>query len=103
MPNQHFFLKLIPPRATFVEDMTHTERQLMQDHAAYMRGLFNGGKVLIYGPVKAATGAFGIGVLEAENEAEARLMMDNDPTILAGMNTFEISPMVVAAARGTQD
>ena len=103
MPRFFYYLKLIPPRTTFVEDMTANERKLMQEHAAYMKQLFAAGNVVIYGPVKAADGPFGMGVLEAENEGEARKMIDNDPTILAGMNTYEISPMVIGAARGTKD
>jgi len=103
MPRYFYYLKLIPPRTTFVEDMTSSERKLMQEHAAYMKQLFVEGNVLIYGPVKAAAGPFGMGVLEAENEGEARKMIDNDPTIRAGMNTFQLSPMVVGAARGTKD
>lgn len=103
MPRFFYYLKLIPPRTTFVEDMTPNERQLMQQHAAYMKQQFAAGNVVIYGPVKAADGPFGMGVLEAENEGEARRMIDNDPTILAGMNTYEICPMVIGAARGTKD
>jgi hypothetical protein len=29
MPKQHYFFKLIPPRPTFMKDMTDEERRLM--------------------------------------------------------------------------
>jgi uncharacterized protein len=103
MQRYFYYLKLIPPRTTFVDDMTQEERRLMQQHSEYMKRLFASGSVLIYGPVKHSDGPFGMGVLEAENEGEARKLIDNDPTVRAGMNTYEISPMVVGAARGTRD
>lgn len=97
---KHFFLKLVPPRATFPYDITDAEKALMGQHAAYMKGEFEAGRVLVYGPVLAPTNAFGLAVLEVEDEAEARRMLDADPTVLAGLNRYEIFPMMVAAARG---
>lgn len=99
MPDQQYFLKLIPPRATFPGDMNDRERTLMQEHAVYMRGYFEARKLLIYGPVMAPGGAFGMGVMTVSGEAEARRIMDDDPTVRAGLNRYEISPMTVAAAR----
>jgi hypothetical protein len=34
-----------------------------------------------------------------ENEAEVRAFGENDPSVLVGLNRFEISPMRVTAAR----
>ena len=99
MSKQHYFCRLIPPRPTFVQDMTDAERQLMGEHARYLRERFDAGEVLIYGPVMAVGGPFGMTVLEVSDEAEARHVFENDPTIQAGMNTFEINPMKVGAAR----
>lgn len=98
MANQHFFLKLIPPRPTFVLDMTDAERRAMGEHAAYMKSLFDAGKVLIYGPVM-STQPFGMGVFEVADEAEVRRIMDKDPTVVAGINTYEVSAMRIGAAR----
>ena len=49
--------------------------------------------------VLAQEGAFGIGILEVENEVEAREFGENDPSVLAGLNRFEIAPMKVTNAR----
>jgi uncharacterized protein len=98
-----FYMKLIPPRPTFPADMTDTERGLMQQHAVYMRELFDAGRVLVYGPVMAATGAFGMGVLDAADEVDARSMLEADPTIVAGMNTYELWPMHLGGAQGRRD
>ena len=99
MSSQHFFLKLIGPRPTFPMDITEAERALMQQHAAYLNEHFAAGRVLVYGPVMAATGAFGMGVIETPTEEEARQIMDADPSVKAGLNTYEVSPMRVIAAR----
>jgi hypothetical protein len=100
MGKQHFFVKLIPPRATFPMDMTPEERGLMQEHSRYTRERFDAGKILLYGPVMAPGGAFGMAVFEAVDEAEVRQVLENDPTVLAGLNKFEIHPMRVGAAQG---
>jgi len=99
MEKQCFYFQLTPPRASFVQDMTADERALMAKHAAYFADLFATGKLLIYGPVLASLGPFGMAVLEVADEAEAQQICESDPTIRAGLNSFSISPMKVAAAR----
>lgn len=104
MNKRHYFAKLIPPRPTFALDMDDSERALMHEHAHYFGEHFKAGRVLVFGPVLAADGAYGMAILEAGDEAEARAMLERDPTVLAGLNRFEIAPMrVVAAARAKAD
>jgi uncharacterized protein YciI len=43
------------------------------------------GKVVVYGPVKDGTGAWGLGVFEAGSEAEVREIAEADPAISSGM------------------
>jgi uncharacterized protein YciI len=99
MDKQHFFFKLIPPRTTFPGDASAEELALMKQHADYFAGLFSEGKALLYGPVLSSAGTFGIAILEAENEAQAREIAANDPSVLGGLNRFEVAPMRVSAAR----
>jgi uncharacterized protein len=99
MSKQHFYFKLIPPRATFPGDITDKERALMDDHGTYCERQFAAGKLLAYGPVMAPGGAFGCAILEVAGETEARQFGENDPSVRAGMNRFEIYPMHVANAR----
>ena len=102
MAKQHYFFKLIAPRSTFPGDITEAERRLMDEHFRYFQEHFAAGRVLIFGPVMAAGGAFGLGVLEVENEDEARKFGERDPSVKAGLNRFEIAPMRVAAARAME-
>jgi uncharacterized protein len=99
MAKQYFYVRLIPPRPTFASDMNADERALMQQHSVYLRGQFDQGKVLIFGPVLDPTDNFGMAVLEVRDISEAQELMEQDPTVVAGMNRFRIAPMVVGAAR----
>jgi uncharacterized protein YciI len=102
MAKQHFYVRLIPPRPTFASDMSAEERAMMQQHVVYFRGLFDQGKVLIFGPVLDPTDNFGMGVLEVSDLAEAEQLLAQDPSVLAGLNRFRILPMVVGAARAKE-
>ena len=99
MSKQHFYFKLIPPRPTFGADMTADERALMQQHVRYTREAFDAGKVLIYGPVLASSGAFGVAILEMADTPEVQKFAEDDPSIKGGMNTYEFFPMQVGASR----
>jgi uncharacterized protein len=100
MEKCHFFLRLVPPRPTFAHDMSDAERAVMLEHVAYFKQQFEAGRVLIYGPVLFPTESFGMGVVEVADEAEVRAMMDADPSVVAGLNRYELAPMRVGAARG---
>lgn len=71
----------------------------MKKHADYCAQHFAAGRLLLYGPVMAPGGAFGVGILEVENEVEAKTFGESDPSVLGGLNRFEIAPMRVSQAR----
>jgi uncharacterized protein len=83
----HYFLKLIPRRPSFSQDMTPEERAIMMQHIAYWTELMNKGKVAVFGPVADPAGVYGMGVVEAENEDELLDFMNNDPA--AAINRYE--------------
>jgi uncharacterized protein YciI len=99
MIKQHYFFKLVPPRPTFAQDLNDAEKLLMQRHAVYFENQFKAGRVLLYGPVMAADGAFGLAILEVQDEAEARQFGENDPSVEAGLNRFEVHPMRLTGAQ----
>jgi uncharacterized protein YciI len=99
MDKPHYYFKLIPPRPTFPQDMSSEERALMEKHATYFQQQFELGRIILYGPVLASNGAFGLGILEVADETEARRFGENDPSVRAGLNQFEVHPMRVVASR----
>jgi uncharacterized protein YciI len=102
MAKQHYFFRLIPPRSTFPYDITPAEQRLMDEHGRYFQEHFAAGKLLIYGPVLAAGGAFGLAVLEVDSEADVAHFGENDPSVKGGLNRFEYHPMQVSAARAKE-
>ncbi|WP_254560206.1 YciI family protein [Dyadobacter diqingensis] len=88
---QHYVLKLIPSRPTFVMDMTEEERAIMQAHVVYWTKLMDKGIVVVFGPVFDPAGAYGLSVVEVSHEDEVIEIMKGDPA--AAINTFEYYPM----------
>ena len=103
MIKQQYFFRLIPPRPSFADDMDDDEQELMRQHLSYVQECFNDGLVLAYGPVHDPEGTFGVALLEVSDHAEAVRFGDNDPTVLAGLNSYTIAPMHIAAAQGFRE
>jgi uncharacterized protein YciI len=93
--NTHYVYRLIPPRPTFDQDMTDAEREIMGRHAQYLGGVIQSGRIVVYGPVRDATGSWGLAVIKTGDEAEARAIVEADPAISSGMARYELGPMLV--------
>lgn len=89
----HYFIKLKPVRPAMVYDMTEAEQKVMGEHFQYLKKLTQKGTVVLAGPVFADPG-FGLMVVKASSDEEAKAIAQNDPSVLQGVNTFEIAPMV---------
>jgi uncharacterized protein len=95
-----FFCKLIPPRATFAQDMSEAEAKIMEEHAGYWHDLMEKRRAVTFGLVADPDGAYGIGVVDVDGDAAARQLTENDPTILSRRGfRFEVYPMPFGAAR----
>lgn len=68
--------------------MTDEEGEIMGTHFEYLQGLLDSGNLILAGPE--TTGKFGIAVIEAESESDAREMMLNDPAVKSGIVTPEL-------------
>jgi len=91
MNKQHYFLKLVPVRPTFAQDMTDAERAIMQQHVAYWSEYLKKGMVIVFGPVLDPQGTFGMAVVEVDNEEDVKSLVANDPA--ATINHYEVYPM----------
>jgi len=88
---KNFFLKLNPPRASFMKDMLDSERAIMQQHVAYWAPYVQDGTVTVLGPVMDPKGGYGIAVVNVDNEEQLNILLSNDPA--NGMNSYEVYPM----------
>ncbi len=87
----HYFVKLICCRPTFIHDMTDAEPAIMGQHAAYWKTFLDRGDVVVFGPVMDPAGPYGMGVVAAEDEAAIRAFIAGDPA--GQLNTYEFYPM----------
>lgn len=99
MSRNHFVYKLIPPRPTFAADMTEAEQAVMGEHAVYWTNLFEDGSVVLFGVVVEQAGAWGLAVVEADDEDVVRALGSEDPAIKANLCTFDIGVMPDASVR----
>ena len=88
---KHFFAKLVPPRTTFMMDMTDDEKAIMQRHVMYWAELLEKGIAIAYGPVLDPKGAYGVGVLCVSSDEQLQQVIANDPA--NGLNKYEYAPM----------
>jgi uncharacterized protein YciI len=93
----HWVARLIPPRPSFSADMTEDERALMSEHADYWQTIAAGepGRVVVYGPVASAAGAWGLLVIAAVDADAATALVAADPAVQRGLLRPELSPMAV--------
>ncbi len=100
---KYFLYKLIPPRPTFLADVTQAEAKLMQEHSTYWRHLMSKGLVVVFGPVSDPKGTYGIVVIQLEDDADANALGTNDPTIKANVGfkfeVYSMSQVVLPASR----
>jgi uncharacterized protein YciI len=90
----YFLTKLIPPRPSFLADMSEAERSVMLAHQDYWLAHVNAGLVIAMGPVADPKGAYGVMIVNAPS---LRMLEDweaNDPVALSGLGfAFENSLM----------
>ncbi|UCG60389.1 MAG: hypothetical protein JSV52_08620 [Candidatus Zixiibacteriota bacterium] len=100
---EHFFVQLLGTRDNWPNDMTPDEEKIMTDHFYYLKDLVEQKKVLVAGPVFEPV--FGLIIVRAESKAEARAIVEKDPSVVHGLHTFKISPMRVSllAERGSEE
>ncbi len=91
MAKSYYFLKLNPPRSTFMNDMSPEERSIMLKHVEYWKPYVNDGTVLVLGPVFDPAGGYGIAVIGVEDDNQLNTIIKNDPA--NGLNRYDIFPM----------
>ena len=94
---RYFLCKLTPPRTSFMQDMSKEEGEVLAAHVRYWKALQEKNRVPIFGPVADPAGVWGLGVLRARDEAEARKISEEDPAISSGLGfKCDVFPMLRA-------
>jgi uncharacterized protein len=91
-----WLIRLVPPRPTFADDATPAEQALMEQHLVYWKDLNAKGICEFGGPVLDPKGAYGILVVRAKTEEEARTIGEADPSVKGGVNRIEVAEMHLA-------
>jgi len=91
-----WLIRLIPPRPTFDKDATPAEMALMSQHFAYWKDLNDKNVCIFGGPVLDPRGVYGIIVVRATSEDEARALGDADPSVKGGVNKIDVAEMSIA-------
>ncbi len=97
---QTFFVRIHPSRSNFLSTMSESERDAMVRHAHYWREELAKHRLIIAGPVPVEPGTFGVLILRAADEKQAERMVQQDPSVAAGVTNYEIFPLKVAFYEG---
>jgi uncharacterized protein YciI len=93
---KNWLIRLIPPRPHFDQDLTPSEEALMEQHFVYWKDLNEKGVCIFGGPVLDPKGVYGIIVMRAATEEDARALGEGDPSVKAGVNKIEVAEIRVA-------
>jgi uncharacterized protein YciI len=87
------------PREDFAATMTPEEERVWGLHFERLKQMLAEGSLILAGPTLGRINT-GIAVFEAPDEATARRIMDEDPTISSGFATGELRGFRVSLLRG---
>ncbi|MGH7033835.1 MAG: YciI family protein, partial [Stellaceae bacterium] len=73
------------------QPVSQQDRAVFRPHLIRMRALYDRGAVIFGGPTKAGFG--GMAIMETATAAEASELMREDPAVLAGLLTYEVTEL----------
>jgi uncharacterized protein YciI len=97
MPEWIYFIH--PPRENFAATMTDAEREVWGVHFERLKRLLDEGTMIAVGPTLGPVNT-GIAIFEADDEAAARTIMEEDPVIAGGFARGELRPFKLSLLRG---
>jgi uncharacterized protein YciI len=95
-----FVLRLIAPRPDFARTITHSEREIMNRHAAHWRPYLDRGDMVVFGPVLTEEDSYGLAVVETDDEQALRKFAAQDPVVTTGTAAFEVGRLASGHVRG---
>lgn len=98
--NQWIYTLKVTRLEMLTEGATPEEDKIIGKHFAYLKDLTEKGVMLLMGRTQNNDQTtFGIAIFEADNEATARAIMENDPAVAGGVMTATLYPYRVALMR----
>jgi len=82
---KHFYAVIKPFRQDFITNPDEKEEEIMSDHFHYLKSLLEQRKLFLAGPTLIPENPFGLIILETETEEEAKILLENDPSVKAGI------------------
>jgi len=93
------YIYLIEPlRKEFFQSPTPLEEQAMEAHFEYLKQAITDGTLVLAGPCLDET--FGVVVLRAENDEEARAFLLGDPAVKNNVMTAVLHPLKISLMEG---
>ena len=90
-------------RADFtLQNVTEEERSALTDHGAYLKSLFDEGKLTFAGQVFDPKRLWGVIVVNAPNAEAASAVLNNDPGVKAKVFRGEVIPFRTVFERGAK-
>lgn len=81
----HFYAIIKPYRQDFITNSKKEDEEIMSEHFFYLKSLLKKKKLFLAGPTLIDKDPFGVIILETESELEARNLLENDPSVKAGI------------------
>ena len=94
---KHFFSIIKPYRQDFLIHPKEEDGKIMAQHFAYLQTLLATGKLFLAGPTLIEKDPFGVLIFETNSISEAKELLENDPSIKAGIQLIhDLRPMRVS-------
>ena len=93
------FVCLLTPAfdRSFLEDATPEQLAVVDRHGEFLLALADQGRLVLAG--RCWDGPFGIVIVSAADEGEARALLAADPSVVAGLQSAAVHPFSVFAGR----
>jgi uncharacterized protein YciI len=85
----HYYAIIKPYRQDFITNPKENEDKIMELHFKYLKSLLKQKKLFLAGPILIPEDPFGIIILETETKEEAKNLLENDPSVKAGIQKIE--------------
>ncbi len=80
----------------FIDNASDQQRDIIGEHSDWLEARYAEGRVRFAG--RCYDGPFGLVVLDADSEEEARTLMATDPSVRSGVQSAELYPFSVFLA-----